>query len=59
MDHYSVDLLQNRSKADVVKDDDMDEDDFEALFKQLGEDFKRDEESLNGSEDEISEDLHL
>ena len=28
MDHYSCDLLQNRSKADVVKDDDMDEDDL-------------------------------
>ena len=50
VDHCS-DLLQNRSKADVVKDDDMDDNDFEALFKQLKEDFKRDEESLNESED--------
>ena len=38
----------------------MAEDDFEALFKQLKEDFKRDEESLNESEDELfEEDLRL
>ena len=60
MDHCRCDLLQNRSKAYVVKDDEMDENGFEALFKQLEEDFKRDEESLNGSENEISEeDLRL
>jgi len=59
VDHCSCDLLQNRRKT-IVKDDDMDEDDFEALFKQLEQDFKRDEESLNGSEDEIfEEDLRL
>lgn len=46
---------KNRSKADVVEDDDMDEDAFEALFKQLEEDLERDEESLGENDNDISE----
>uniref|UniRef100_A0A803MJQ9 Homeobox domain-containing protein n=1 Tax=Chenopodium quinoa TaxID=63459 RepID=A0A803MJQ9_CHEQI len=47
--------LQSPKKEDSNKDDDIDEDGFEALFKQLEEDLKRDEEFLDDGEDEISE----
>ena len=47
--------LQSHKKANLNKEDDLDEDAFEALFKQLEEDLKQDESLLDDLEDEISE----
>ncbi|XP_057540072.1 protein OVEREXPRESSOR OF CATIONIC PEROXIDASE 3 [Amaranthus tricolor] len=46
---------KSHKKANLNKEDDLDEDAFEALFKQLEEDLKQDESLLDDLEDEISE----
>ncbi|CAO2820732.1 unnamed protein product [Amaranthus hypochondriacus] len=46
---------KSQKKADLNKEDILDEDAFEALFKQLEEDLKQDESLLDDLEDEISE----
>ncbi|KAL2897850.1 Protein OVEREXPRESSOR OF CATIONIC PEROXIDASE 3 [Bienertia sinuspersici] len=46
---------KSQKKSNSHEGDDLNEDAFEALFKQLEEDLKQDEELLNDGEDEISE----
>lgn len=47
--------LQSHKRKDHNIGDDLKEDAFEALFKQLEEDLKQDEELLDDGDDEISE----
>lgn len=48
-------MQQRLGRSNVEEEDDLDEDAFEALFRQLEEDLKNDEAFVNDSDDEISE----